>query len=84
MFAKMRNILIFLSFILILTIALASLGIAYAGGIQGKGLLGVCFFFTGGVVVILAQLIPAGILFSSFVGTTFSFIRRGETSIRVT
>jgi hypothetical protein len=84
MSAKMRNILILLSLILILTIALASLGIAYAGGIRGMGLLGVCFFFTGGVIVILAQLIPAGILFSSFMGTAFSFFRRGETPIRAT
>jgi hypothetical protein len=84
MFVKMRNIVIFLSFILILTTALASLGIAYTGGIRGNGLLGVCFFFTGGVVVILAQLIPAGILLSSFVGTAFSFFRRGETPIRAT
>ena len=84
MSAKMRNILIFLSLILISTIVLASLGIAYAGGIRGKGLFGVCFFFTGGIVVILAQLIPAGILFSSFVGTAFSFFRKGETPIRAT
>ncbi|HUL30964.1 MAG TPA: hypothetical protein VLZ03_10985 [Thermodesulfobacteriota bacterium] len=80
----MRNILIFLSCIMILAIALTCLGIAYAGGVRGKGLLGVCFFFTGGVVVILAQLIPAGILLSSFAGTAFSFFRRGETPIRAT
>jgi hypothetical protein len=84
MFVKMRNILIFLSLILISTIAMASLGIAYAGGIRGVGLLGVCFSFTGGVIVILAQLIPAGILFSSFMGTAFSFFRRGEAPIRAT
>jgi len=81
---KMRKILIFLSLILISTIALASLGIAYAGRIRGGGLLGVCFFFTGGVIVILAQLIPAGILISSFMGTAFSFFRKGETPIRAT
>jgi hypothetical protein len=84
MSGKMRNILILLGLVLILMIALVSLGIAYAGGIRGIGLLGVCFFFTGGVIVILAQLIPAGILFSSFVGTAFSFFRRGEMPIRVT
>lgn len=80
----MKNILILLSLILILAIALVSLGIAYAGGIRGVGLLGVCFFFTGGVIVILAQLVPAGILFSSFIGTGFSSLRRGEMPIRAT
>lgn len=80
----MKNILILLSLILILAIALVSLGIAYAGGIRGIGLLGVCFFFTSGVIVILAQLVPAGILFSSFIGTGFSSLRRGEMPIRAT
>jgi hypothetical protein len=80
----MKNILILLSLILILAIALVSLGIAYAGGIRGIGLLGVCFFFTGGVIVILAQLVPAGILFSSFIGTGFSSLRRGGMPIRAT
>jgi len=67
-----------------LTIALVSLGIGYAGGVRGIGLLGVCFFFTGGVVVILAQLIPAGILLSSFIGTAFTSFRKGEMPIRAT
>jgi hypothetical protein len=80
----MKNILILLSLILILAIALVSLGIAYAGGIRGIGLLGVCFFFTGGVIVVLAQLVPAGILFSSFIGTAFSSFRRGEVPLRAT
>ena len=84
MSGKMKNILILLSLILILAIALVSLGIAYAGGIRGVGLLGVCFFFTSGVIVILAQLVPAGILFSSFIGTGFSSLRRGEMPIRAT
>jgi len=84
MSGKMKNILILLSLILVLAIALVSLGIAYAGGIRGIGLLGVCFFFTGGVIVILAQLVPAGILFSSFIGTGFSSLRRGEMPIRAT
>ena len=84
MFGKMRNILILLSLILVLAIACVSLGIAYIGGIRGLGLIGVCFFLTGGVVVVLAQLIPAGILFSSFIGTAFSPFRRGEMPIRAT
>ena len=84
MFGKKRNILILLSLILVLAITLVSLGIAYAGGIRGIGLLGICFFFTGGVIVVLAQLIPAGILLSSFVGTAFSSFRNGEIPVRVT
>ena len=84
MSGKMKEILVLLASVLVLAIALFSLGIGYAGGIRAIGLIGVCFFFTGGIVVILAQLIPAGILFSSFVGTAFSFFRRGETPIRAT
>lgn len=84
MFGKKRNILILLSLILILAITLVSLGIAYAGGIRGIGLLGICFFFTGGVIVVLAQLIPAAILLSSFIGTAFSSFRKGEIPVRVT
>jgi hypothetical protein len=84
MFGKKRNILILLSLILVLAITLVSLGIAYAGGIRGIGLLGICFFFTGGVIVVLAQLIPAGILLSSFIGTAFSSFRKGEMPVRVT
>jgi hypothetical protein len=81
---KMKKILILLSLILVLAIACVSLGIAYAGGIRGIGLLGVCFFFTGGVIVVLAQLVPAGILISSFIATGFSSFRKGEMPIRAT
>ncbi len=84
MFRKMKIVLILLALILVLAIASVSLGIAYAGGTRGIGLLGVCFFLTGGVVVVLAQLIPAGILLSSFMGTAFSSFRRGEMPIRAT
>ena len=84
MSGKMKKILVLLSLILVLAVASVSLGIAYAGGIRGIGLLGVCFFFTNGVIVILAQLVPAGILFSSFIGTAFSSFRRGEMPIRAT
>jgi len=80
----MKNVLVLLSLILILAIALVSLGIAYAGGVRGIGLLGVCFFFTVGVIVVLAQLVPAGILFSSFIGAAFSSSRKEEMPIRVT
>jgi hypothetical protein len=84
MSVKMKKILVLLASFLVVAIALFSLGIGYAGGIRGIGLLGVCFFFTGGVVVVLAQLVPAGILFSSFIGTAFTSFRRGEMPIRAT
>jgi hypothetical protein len=84
MFEKKRNILVLLSLVLVMAITLFFLVIAYVGGIRGIGLMGVCFFFTGGVIVVLAQLIPAGILFSSFIGMAFSSFRRGEMPARVT
>ena len=84
MLRRKRNILVLLSLLFVMAITLFSLGIAYVGGIRGIGLLGVCFFFTGGVIVVLAQLIPAGILVSSFIGTAFSSFRRGELPVRAT
>jgi len=80
----MKKILIVLSLALVLAIAVVSIGIAYAGGIRGIGLLGVWFFLTCGIIVVLAQLIPAGILLSSFIGTAFSSFRKGEIPIRAT
>jgi len=84
MSGKMKKIFVLLASVLVLSIALFSLGIGYAGGIRGIGLIGVCFFFTGGVVVVLAQLVPAGILLSSFIGTAFTSFRKGEMPIRAT
>jgi hypothetical protein len=81
---RLKKILIIMSLAFILAIALFSLGIAYAGGIRGIGLLGVWFFLTFGITVVLAQLIPAGILLSSFIGTVFSSSRKGEIPIRAT
>ena len=81
---KLKRILIIMIFVLITAIAFFSLGIAYAGGIRGIGLLGIWFFLTFGIIVVLAQLIPAGILLSSFIGTSFSSVRRNEMPIRVT
>ena len=81
---NMKKILIILSSALILSIALGSLGIAFAGGIRGIGLLGVWFFLTFGIIVVLAQLIPAAILLFSLVGTVFSSTRKAEIPIRVT
>ena len=80
----MKKIIILLIFSLFLAIALFSLGIAYAGGIRGVGLIGVWFFVTFGIIVVLAQLIPAGILLASFISTVFSSFRGGEIPIRAT
>jgi len=80
----MKKIMIIMSLALILAIGIFSLGIAYAGGVRGIGLLGVWFFLTFGIIVVLAQLIPAGILISSFIGTGFSSFRKGEMPIRAT
>lgn len=79
---RMKQILLILGVVLIATIALVSLGIAYAGGVRGLGLLGVWFFTTCGVVVVLAQVIPAGILFSSWIGAAFSSLRKSEVPAR--
>jgi hypothetical protein len=80
---KMKKIFAILSLVLIMSITLFSFGIAYKGGVRGIGLVGVMFFFTFGVIVVLAQLIPAGILLSSFVGTAISPTRKSEVPIRV-
>jgi len=81
---NMKKILAILSLVLVMSITLFSLGIAYKGGVRGIGLVGVMFFFTFGIIVVLAQLIPAGILLSSFIGATVSPTRRSEIPIRVT
>ena len=82
--SQTKKILTILSLTLIAAIGLFSLGIAYAGGIRGIGLLGVWFFLTFGIVIVLAQLIPAGILLSSFIGTAFSSFRKEEMPIKAT
>jgi hypothetical protein len=49
---KMKKILVVLSLALIFSIALFSLGIAYAGGVRGVGLLG-SGSSTFGIIVVL-------------------------------
>jgi uncharacterized membrane protein (DUF485 family) len=80
---KTKKILAILSLVLIMSIVLFALGIAYKGGVRGMGLVGVMFFITFGIIVVLAQLIPAGILLSSFVGAATSSTRKSEVPIRV-
>ena len=79
---KLRKIVVILSLVLIASIALTSMGIAYAGGVKGWGLLAVTFFFTGGVIIVLAQLIPAGILLSSFISSGVSSLRKNELPVQ--
>jgi hypothetical protein len=81
---RQNKILVILSLVLVLSIACASLGIAYAGGVSGIGILGILFFLTFGIIVVLAQLIPAAIILSSLVGVIVSPSRRGEVPIQVT
>jgi len=79
---SMKKILGILGLVLVLAIAVSSLGVAYAGGIRGIGLLGVWFFLTFGIIIVLAQVIPAGILLVSLVGSAFTPYRRSEVPIR--
>lgn len=79
---KIKKILIVLIIFLIISISIFSLGVAYFGGIRGIGLLGICFFMTCGIVVVLAQLIPACILISSLIGGAISSLRKGELTIK--
>ncbi len=59
---QMKKILTILSLVLIIAIAVTSSLIAYLSGVRGLGILGISFFFTAAVVIVLAQVIPAGIL----------------------
>ena len=81
---KMKKILMILSLVFMLSIMLASFGIGYVGGVRGVGLLGICFFLSFGIMVVLGQLIPAGVLLSSMIGAVVSPTRRSEVPIRVT
>jgi len=78
-----KKILITLSSVFIMSIAVASMGIAYAGGVRGIELLGVMVFFTFGIIVVLAQLFPAGMLFSAFIGTAVFPARKTEKPVQV-
>ena len=69
---------------LVFSTAVFSSVIAYMGGVRGVGLLGISFFLTAGVVIVLAQLIPASILFCMMIRSLFSSIRGGEMPVRAT
>jgi hypothetical protein len=80
---KMKKSLMILSLVLVISIALFSFGIAYKGGVRGIGIVGVMFFLTFGIIVVLAQLIPASILLASFIGAAASPTRSSEIPVRV-
>jgi hypothetical protein len=81
---RIRKILIILTLVLVISIVIATVAIAYAGGVRGTGLLGITFFISGGIIIVLAQVIPAGILLSSFISTVFSSLRKNEMPVRAT
>jgi len=62
-------------------VALTSAGIAYSGGIRGVELAAVTLFPTLGVTVFTVQLIPGGILLSSFIGTILSVLKRSNVTV---
>jgi len=78
---KIEKILLILSLVFIMLIVFASFGITFAGGVRGPGLLGACFFLTFGIIIVLAQLIPAGILISSLVGAIGFPSRKNEAPV---
>lgn len=73
-----KKIVIILSLTYIVTVALFSLGIAYFKGIKGMGYLGVWFFLTFGIIVVLAQLIPACLLIVSVIRAFYSHSGKHE------
>jgi hypothetical protein len=79
----MKKIPVILSGAMILSLVLTSAGVAYAGGVRGAGLAGVSFLLTLCVILVLGQVIPAGILLSTLIAASFSSARRGELPIRL-
>ena len=73
---QMKKILTILGLVLILTIAVTSSGIVYLSGVRGIGILGISFFFTAAVVIVLAQVIPAGILLALMIRSALSSAHR--------
>ena len=79
---KMKKILTILCLVLIFSIVMTSLGIAHARGVRGIGLLGISFFFTAAVVIVLAQLIPASVLLVLMIRSALSSIGSNEMPAR--
>jgi hypothetical protein len=79
-----KKIFIILSLVLVFAILTGSFVVAYAGGVRGIGLLGISFFLSVGTIIVLAQVIPAGILFCMMIRSMFSSFRGSELPIRAT
>lgn len=73
---KSKKLLITLGIVLLILLTFVSLTIAYTMNIKGSGPLGVWFLLTFGVVIVLAQLIPACFLFSGLVNSAYSMFRK--------
>ena len=80
---NMKKIALILSLVLVASISLFSVGIGVQGGVRGIGLLGIWFFMTFGIVVVLAQAIPAGILFVAMINGVFTPAQRNERPAEV-
>ncbi|MCX8117271.1 MAG: hypothetical protein N3G78_04970 [Desulfobacterota bacterium] len=74
----MKRVFGLLSLMLVFGLSLFTLGIAHIGGIKGVGLIGMWFFYTFGTIIVLAQLIPAGIVLFGFIATGISSYRNRE------
>jgi hypothetical protein len=79
-----QSILLILSSVWISTVALTVTGIAYSGGIRGVELAAVILFLTFGMTVFIAQLIPGGILLSSFAGIIFPSLKKMNVTAHTT
>jgi len=75
---KIKKILMILGLVLILAIAVTSSGIAYLSGVRGLGIIGISFLFTAAVVIVLAQVIPAGILLVFMIKSALSSVHRAR------
>lgn len=80
----MKRVIGVISLAMVIGISLFSLATAWGGGVRGIGLLGMWFFYTFGIIVVLAQLIPAGIVLFSFIAGHFSPLKREEKPVPVT
>jgi len=79
-----ERILFILCSVWISTVALTSAGIAYSGGIRGVELTAVTLLLTFGITVLIAQVIPRGILLSPFAGMVLSFLKKTNVDVQST
>jgi hypothetical protein len=79
-----ERILFILCSVWISTVALTSAGIAYSGGIRGVELTAVSLLLTFGITVLIAQLMPWGILLSPSAGRVLSFLKKTNVTVKST